>query len=94
VLGWPGQGYQSFSGKPNENATINCLAKHMAYVFYKFHFCFFLSVIKKQIHHDETHLQTAVKISHIRAKHSQVERTRMVATARFTIRVFVTFSDC
>jgi len=34
----------------------------------------------------------APKIYHTRAK--QVKRTQMVATAAFTIRVFVTFSDC
>jgi len=36
----------------------------------------------------------AVKISNTRGKTRQVKRTQMVATVRFTIRVFVTFSDC
>jgi len=46
-------------------------------------------------------LTTAIKVSHICAKNltntsktRQVKHTQMVATARFTIRVFGTFSDC
>jgi len=37
-------------------------------------------------------LATAIKISLTRAKHLK-KTTQMVATTRFTIRVFVTFSD-
>jgi len=37
-----------FAGKPIENITVNYLTKHMAYIFYMFHICFSLSVLKKQ----------------------------------------------
>jgi len=40
-------------------------------------------------------LTTDVKSSHTHMnKTRQVKRTQMVATGRFTIRAFVTFSDC
>jgi len=40
----------TFAGKPTENVTVKHLAKHMAYVFYKFHMCIFLYVLKTTKH--------------------------------------------
>ena len=46
---WPaGTGYFIFASKPTEKGK--CLTIHMAYVFYKFHICFFLSVLRKIKH--------------------------------------------
>ena len=41
VRGWRKQ------DKPTENVTVKYLTKHMAYVFYKLHICFYLPVLKK-----------------------------------------------
>jgi len=43
-----GAGLLIATGKPTENVTDKHLAKHVAYVLYKFHICFFVSVLKKQ----------------------------------------------
>jgi len=52
LVGWrlAGSGWLIFAGKPTENVKIKCLTKHMACVFYKFHVCFFLSVLRKIKH--------------------------------------------
>jgi len=42
-----GTGLLTATGKPTEIATIEIFHKHMLYVFYKNHICFFLSVLKK-----------------------------------------------
>jgi len=43
-----GRGLLIFAGKPTENVIVKYLIKHMAYVdFYKFHICFFFSVLEK-----------------------------------------------
>ena len=74
-------------------------------MFFMFHICFFLSVLKKNKHctyawrHKDVKAQREVayhdwkNLTHT-TKTRQVKRTQMVATAGFTIRVFVTFSDC
>jgi len=42
-----GTGLLIFAGKSTKNVLVKCLTKHMAYVFYKFHICFVLSMLKK-----------------------------------------------
>jgi len=37
------------TGEPNENVMVKYLTKHIAYVFYKFHIHFFLSVFNGSI---------------------------------------------
>jgi len=46
--------------KPTENIPVKCLTKHMAYVLYKFHVCFFLSVPPKNKH--TRHMRGAVAV--------------------------------
>jgi len=50
VLWLAGTGLLIFAGKPTGNATAKHFTKHMVYAFYKFHTCFFLSVLKNQTH--------------------------------------------
>jgi len=87
-----------------KNVKVNYLTKQVAYVFfisftlvfsylwskYKHaaHTCDGIKMVKHKVR-TTSRLTTAVKISRTRAK-----PTQMFATARFTIHVFVTFSDC
>ena len=90
-----------------ENVKVNYLTKQVAYGFYKFHTCFFLSMLKIQTrctylwrHKDgKTQCKNHVTTHHgcknlTHTSKTQAKPTQMFATARFTIRMFVTFSDC
>jgi len=58
------------------------------------HIAHFSGGIKRLKHNVRTTLQLAYQaVTHTRKTH-QVIRTQMVATARYMIRVFVTFSHC
>jgi len=45
-----GTGLLIFAGKSTENILAKYLTKQMAYVFNKFHICFFLPVLKNRTH--------------------------------------------
>ena len=45
-----GTGLLIFAVRSTENVLVKHLTIHMAYVFYKFHVCFDLSVLKNQTH--------------------------------------------
>jgi len=79
----------------------------MAYVFYKFRICFFLSVLSKTKHTAHMcsglkalkhNVRTTLRLAYHGCKNlkhtsktRQAKRTQMVATARFTIRVLLLF---
>ena len=47
LLGWREQDYKLPPAHQPKSPQLKHLTKHMAYVFYKNHICFFLSVLKK-----------------------------------------------
>jgi len=79
-------------------------------LFYKFHICFFLNVLKKIKHTARIgggiktlnhNVRTKLRLAYHgfknlthTSKTLQVKRIQMVATAMLTISAFVTFSDC
>jgi len=88
---------------------LKYLTKHMAYIFLKFHICFFLSVLiktkhtanmgggmKTLKHKASTMFQLAYhgcKNLTYKSKTHQVKCTQVVATARITIHMCVIFSE-
>ena len=98
-----------FAGKTTESVKVKCLKKHMTYIFYKFHICFFLSVLRKIKH--TTHMCGGIKTlknnlrttlwlachGHKNLAHAsktrQVKRSKWLQLLGSRFRVFVAFPD-
>ena len=84
-----GKGLLNFAGKPTGNVTVKCLTKHMTYVFWRFHVCFFSYVLKKTntLHTREDHVATRLyhgckNLTHS-SKTRQAKRTGWPFACRF-----------
>jgi len=87
-------------GETNKNITVKVLKRHMAYVNFTHLFSSLCSTVAPKIYNFLKTKHTTYICSGRKDKvcknlaHTSSKTSQMVATARITIRLFVTFPDC